>query len=289
MKTLFVILCIFSSVAWSNGNSRTVFPPLPVGSDSVNTNFEKLTCTKMISSFLSYVASSGFGQSSIDARFRNCLNTSRSGFLGSVMARVRVVTDADKECLAAANREQENFENIKQRFITALEARENMYHQKNVSSLNLLSRCDSAAAAGLSRKAGESDYDLIRRAMFNCKMNPDLSYRYNQFRAAYSSSQDFAEQEKCREYRDEYFAERYPPLAISTTQQANNSGAPETSSPSLRDRVCRSDLTCDQVRALHVSGNGIASVCFRNQFIDCEVARSQSSPSSSPSSVNRNQ
>jgi hypothetical protein len=288
MKTIIILICVGSCMAWSKNPGRAEFTPLPVGSDSINTNFEKLTCTKMISSFLSYVASSGLGQSSIDSRFRACLNTSRSGLFGGVMAKVRVVTDADRECLAAATREQENLENAKQRFITALETRENIYHQKNIRNPNLLSKCDSARASELKRRSGESDYDLIRRGMFSCKMNPDLSYEYNVFRNAYSNPQDFAEQEKCRNYREEYFAERYPPLTIRSNQQANND-TPAASNPSLRDRVCRDDLTCDQVRALHVSGVGVASICYRNKFIDCEVARSQTAPSSTPPTVNRNQ
>lgn len=265
MKTLFILITFVSTLTWAR-TQTPAYRSMPVGSDSVNTGFESLSCTQMIGNFLTYVGRSGLGQESIDRRFTGCLAQARNaGVISGVLSAVKRATggtpEAEQACLDAANREQQNFEDAKQRFITALETRENIYNQKNVSNPNYLNNCTPAKVGELNRRSGESDYDLIRRGMFNCKMNPDLLYRYNLFRDAYANPQDFAEHEVCRNYRVAYFEERYPPRRASSSATAQ----PETASG--RPQVVCQNLTCDQVMRPNAVNN--PSPCYRNAVINC--------------------
>ena len=263
MKSLFIVICFLSQIVWAQ-SSRSGYRPMPVGSDSVSTAFENLSCTQMIGNFLSYIGSSGLGQSGINERFRKCLAKSRSGVLGAAASALRITTDNDLACLETANQEQRRYENAKDAFINSLSARENIYNLKNISNKNLLSQCSSSQQAGLVRRPSEPDLEYTHRAMFNCGISKDVqSFRYNSFRQAYANSNDFAEYEVCYNYRVEYGKEKYPPMRVPSN---SNSATPEPTAS--REPRCQ-PLTCEQVMLPYAVNN--PSPCYRNKVIDCNV------------------
>lgn len=275
IKLLFLTLCIFLISSYQSvgnaaapvvGSSSANITPLQVGG-AANTNFENLSCSQMIASFLRHLAVSRRGQEGIDNRFKSCLASARSGVIGGTFAYFRIKTAEVEECYNIAVREQREYQEAKSAFITALAARENLYNVRNISDVSYFyeNSCAPNSQSRMQRRSGELDEVYATRIMHSCNRKYEASpARNTSFRENYRNRSDFAEYEVCLNYRIAYDAERFPPIPSNREEAIRQAQAPESSE--RRGPVCQT-LTCNQVMNPNAMNN--PSPCYRNAVINC--------------------